>query len=258
MMNPIDILNEDIQFFELSTRFYLVRPIVGRLNASLIGQARSVLRERLPEIGGIDDPLIGRLRLAQTTIEPIWGYDPKIDPVDTIMALNGLKSSIIESVDPTDEFGMMDSIRGSLDDIRGTIDFLCSPREVLLGDKLIAIATQLSVAPEQLRAAMAEDGKRNSERLMNDKHELLAIINDCGAVDTDFENLPLNIQIGVSESLDKAISSSFQNALRTVMRPTNRMGDVPVLQRMTSNLKAWRDHMSRTNPAFAMRAMGIG
>lgn len=257
-MNPIDILNEDIKFFELATRFYLVRPIIGRLNSALIGQARTVLRDRLVENGGIDDPLIGRLRLAQAPAEPIWGYDPKIDPIDTIMAVNGLKHSLIESVDPTDEFGQMESIRGTIDDIRGTIDFLCSPGEVLLNDKLLTLATQLSVEPQQLRTALTEERRRNSERLLHDKHELLAVIADCGSTDCEFEALPLNIQIGVSESLDKAIDRSHQNALRTVLRSTNRIGDIPVLKRMTDNLKAWRDHMSRTNPAFAMRAMGIG
>jgi hypothetical protein len=235
-----------------------VRPIVGKINSSLIGQARTVLRDRLVENGGIDDPLVGRLRLAQAQPEPIWGFDEKPDPVQTIMALNGLKLSLIESIDPTDENGQMDSVRGTIDDIRGTIDYLCSPQEVLLTDKLLNMATQLSVEPQQLRTAITEDRKRSAERLLNDKHELLAVIADCGSRDCEFEELPLAIQIGISESLDKSIASSYANALRTVLRPTNRIGDIPILQRMAANLKSWREHMSRTNPAFAMRMMGIG
>jgi hypothetical protein len=258
MNNPIDILNEHVGFFELTSRFYLVRPLVGKLNATLIGQARSILRDRTPTVGGIDDPLIGRMRIAQTTKEPIWGFDERPDPRDTIAAVTGLKHKIIEMVDPTDEFNMMSSIRGTLDDLRGTIEFLTQPREILLNDKLIALAKQLCVNPSQLQAAMQDDSARNAERLMNDKHELLGIIDEFGSDDIEFEALPINIQIGISESLDKTIASSLQNAIRTVMRPTNRIGDIPVLQTMNVELTAWREHTIRTNPDFAMQLLGIG
>lgn len=259
--NPIDIFKGEMPYFDLRTRYYLMRPVIGKINAMMIGDARRVISSTTITTGGVDDPIVkmlnGSFKEALNERDPIWGFDAARKPGELISSLKSIKTDLILAMNPTDEDWSNNPVATLIGDLNGTLDYLCQPRVTVLGDKLVALALQLGVPEKLLVDTLNDQNAKSAARLQQDRHAISALINSHMSIECEFESLPTTAQIGIYESIDKTLDTSFRNALSTVLRPDNRMGDIPVIQSMKKLLKEWSDFQSRTNPDFAMLVLGF-
>lgn len=257
IINPLETLTSEFAQFELITRVYLARPVLGKMNAIAIGQARKIIAANTVTDGGIDDPLIAELRLRTAQREPIVGFDVPMEPEELIGRMLGAREELTIAIDPMDEAWAGSPVALALGSLKSTLDFMCKEPTIMLGDKLAGYAVQLGVSVEVLRNALAKDRARNAERLRNDRDAILDIINSCEPLYGEFEQLPFGTQAQLYQSIDQCIDRSFEQALSTVLRANNRMGDVKFLQEMKRKLKEWNDLQMKTNPDYALRVLGL-
>ena len=260
--NPIEVLSigfsgEDYSF-DFATRVYLARPVLGKLNSIAISAARRHLRENTVTEGGIDDPLISALRERDSGREGIYGFQEPMPAREVIGRMLALHGELLASIDPTDAIWVETKLAQNIGNVAGTLEFMSRDSTVVANDRLEILATQLAVDKELLRRALDEDRKASAIRLKADAPTILDFIYTCDPIPGEFEQLSGPVQAMIYQAVDKSLDSSFQNALRTVLRANNRMGDIPFIQAMKKDLKSWNDTMMKVDPDYAARIMGIG
>lgn len=258
-MNPIDILlnEDDLNALQLRSKVYLVRPVLGSLATAMIVQARRIADERRVETGGIDDPVVARLLAATQTLDGIWGYTPPMQPLELIGRLKGIREQIAEAIDPTDESS--DVLQQALLSLTPTLDYLGQQREFTLTDRVVQYARSVDIDPATLVQFQATRETKRVETFRSMRADIIDVIDDTLPIRGEFEELPIQNQIRLFESIEKAISTAKINAAKSMFYgdQNDRSAEAVIFNAQLKQLNAWAARLMSVDPDFALRRAGL-
>lgn len=261
MENPIDILSNQDDMLALSplSRRYLVRPVLGSMATAMIGAARQIINETVVEDGGIDDPVIANLMAERQTLDGIWGYDAPMRPQELLARVKSLRVAIAMAVDPTDETS--DIVVNALLNMNDTFKFMCEIPTYHVTDHLKTYAESIGLRVEDMLAEQQKQAIKRVAKFRDQREQIVEIIDDTPGIEGEFEELPINNQIRIFESVEKALIRGRANAAKTFflqhIPDADRSSEGLIYANMLLRMKQWSDQMMRVNPDFALRRLGL-